>query len=142
MDGCLNITPLKIPRPSYLSFVDLAIIEEKQKEKLILAEAKEKYGDIPLEFVIIYKTKPTIGIAIEGGFNTRQPVPKIISIQRGGSAFESGLLRCGHLILEVNGRNLRGMSHCEAVKVIADAFQDTSSDQLNLIVSMDPEENS
>ena len=62
--------------------------------------------------------------------------------QRGGSAFESGLLRCGHLILEVNGRNLRGMSHCEAVKVIADAFQDTSSDQLNLIVSMDPQENS
>ena len=51
------------------------------QEKLILAEAKEKYGDIPLEFVIIYKTKPTIGIAIEGGFNTRQPVPKIISIQ-------------------------------------------------------------
>ena len=51
------------------------------QEKLILAEAKEKYGDIPLEFVIIYKTKPAIGIAIEGGFNTRQPVPKIISIQ-------------------------------------------------------------
>ena len=51
------------------------------QENLILAEAREKYGDIPLEFVIIYKTKPTIGIAIEGGFNTRQPVPKIISIQ-------------------------------------------------------------
>lgn len=31
MDGCLSITPLKIPRPSYLSFVDLAIIEEKEK---------------------------------------------------------------------------------------------------------------
>lgn len=36
MDGCLSITPLKIPRPSYLSFVDLAIIEEKEKVGLFM----------------------------------------------------------------------------------------------------------
>lgn len=36
------------------------------QEEAILADAKIKYGDIALEFVIIYKTKPTLGVAIEG----------------------------------------------------------------------------
>lgn len=51
------------------------------QEEAILADAKIKYGDIALEFVIIYKTKPTLGVAIEGGTNTRQPEPTVISIQ-------------------------------------------------------------
>lgn len=51
------------------------------QEEAILADAKIKYGDISLEFVIIYKTKPTLGVAIEGGINTRQPEPTVISIQ-------------------------------------------------------------
>lgn len=51
------------------------------QEEAILADAKIKYGDIALEFVIIYKTKPTLGVAIEGGINTRQPEPTVISIQ-------------------------------------------------------------
>lgn len=51
------------------------------QEESILADAKIKYGDVALEFVIIYKTKPTLGVAIEGGINTRQPEPTVISIQ-------------------------------------------------------------
>lgn len=51
------------------------------QEEAILADAKIKYGDIALEFVIIYKTKPTLGVAIEGGINTLQPEPTVISIQ-------------------------------------------------------------
>lgn len=51
------------------------------QEEAILADAKIKYGDIALEFVIIYKTKPTLGVAIEGGINTRQPEPTVIIIQ-------------------------------------------------------------
>lgn len=51
------------------------------QEEAILADAKIKYGDIALEFVIIYKTKPTLGVAIEGGINTWQPEPTVISIQ-------------------------------------------------------------
>ena len=31
--------------------------------------------------VTVYKKKPTLGIAIEGGANTRQPLPRIINIQ-------------------------------------------------------------
>lgn len=51
------------------------------QEEAILADAKIKYEDVALEFVIIYKTKPTLGVAIEGGINTRQPEPTVISIQ-------------------------------------------------------------
>lgn len=51
------------------------------QEEAILAAAKIRYGDIALEFVIIYKTKPTLGVAIEGGINTWQPEPTVISIQ-------------------------------------------------------------
>lgn len=51
------------------------------QEEAILADAKIKYGDIALEFVIIYKTKPTLGVAIEGGINTWQPEPTVITIQ-------------------------------------------------------------
>ncbi|XP_062610143.1 whirlin-like [Saccostrea cucullata] len=137
MDGCLDITPIKIPRPSYLSYVDLAVIEAKEKEESLLASAKKKYGDISLNLVMIYKTKPTLGVAIEGGHNTRQPIPKVISIQHGGSAFESGGLKCGHTILEVNGLSLFNVDHREAVRIIADAFQDPSTNSLYLLVSMD-----
>ncbi|XP_048730831.1 whirlin-like [Ostrea edulis] len=136
MDGCLDITPVKIPRPSYFSFVDLSIIEEAEKLDAVVASSKKRYGNIPLDFVIIYKTKPTLGIAIEGGLNTRQPIPKVISIQHGGSAFESGRLKCGHQILEVNGQKLCGVEHREIVKIIADAFQDVSTNRLNLLVTM------
>uniref|UniRef100_K1Q141 Tetraspanin-11 n=1 Tax=Magallana gigas TaxID=29159 RepID=K1Q141_MAGGI len=106
------------------------------QEEAILADAKIKYGDIALEFVIIYKTKPTLGVAIEGGINTRQPEPTVISIQRGGSAFESGRLKCGHTILEVNGQSLRGMEHRDAVKTIAEAFRDPSTNRLYLLVTV------
>lgn len=31
MDGCLNIEPVKIPRPQFYSHVDLAIMAKKEK---------------------------------------------------------------------------------------------------------------
>ena len=46
-----------------------------------IVDAKKKYGDIPLEIIPVYKTKPTLGMAIEGGANTRQPLPRVINIQ-------------------------------------------------------------
>lgn len=49
----------------------------------IKKKAAEKYGAIPLEVVYIYRSKPTLGVAIEGGANTRQPFPKVISVQVG-----------------------------------------------------------
>lgn len=59
----------------------MCVVDVDSQEEAILADAKIKYGDIGLEFVIIYKTKPTLGVAIEGGINTQQPEPTVISIQ-------------------------------------------------------------
>ncbi|XP_071309719.1 whirlin isoform X2 [Agelaius tricolor] len=46
----------------------------------------------------VSKSAPTLGIAIEGGANTRQPLPRIVTIQRGGSAHNCGKLKVGHVI--------------------------------------------
>ena len=54
------------------------------------------------------KCSSTLGIAIEGGANTKQPLPRIISIQPNGAAFQAGGLRIGQLIKEVDGIGLEG----------------------------------
>ena len=43
------------------------------------------YDDDPdgAEWITVHKTKPNLGIAVEGGAGTRQPLPKIIKIQVG-----------------------------------------------------------
>ncbi|ESO96047.1 hypothetical protein LOTGIDRAFT_116080, partial [Lottia gigantea] len=80
-------------------------------------------------------SKPTLGMAIEGGANTRQPIPRVINVQPGGSAFESGHLQVGHLILEVNRLTLIGMNHSEAAKTIAEAFKNKERDGMELLVT-------
>ena len=57
--------------------------------------------------VRIPKCCSSLGIAIEGGTNTLQPLPRIISIQPSGAAFQSDL-RVGQLISEVDGYKLTG----------------------------------
>jgi len=39
----------------------------------------------PMEVVTIYKTKPTLGFAIEGGANTKKPLPRVLNIQVGSA---------------------------------------------------------
>ena len=58
--------------------------------------------------VHVPKCSSTLGIAIEGGANTKQPLPRIISIQPNGAAFQAGGLRIGQLIREVDGISLEG----------------------------------
>ena len=43
------------------------------------------YDDNPegAEWIAVRKTKPNLGIAVEGGAGTRQPLPKVIKIQVG-----------------------------------------------------------
>ena len=67
-------------------------------------DAKKKYGDIPLEVIPVYKTKPTLGMAIEGGANTRQPLPRVINIQVGNSFvnFPAGLCRISWLSIALS----------------------------------------
>ncbi|XP_076436125.1 whirlin-like [Babylonia areolata] len=100
-----------------------------------LLAGRERYGDIPLGVVYIYRCKPTLGVAIEGGANTRQPLPRVVTIQPGGSAFESGGLRVGHVILEVNGVALAGRSHTEAAKLIAESFKTREHERMELLVT-------
>ncbi|KAM6048144.1 whirlin isoform 1-T1 [Chlamydotis macqueenii] len=83
----------------------------------------------------VSKSAPTLGIAIEGGANTRQPLPRIVTIQRGGSAHNCGKLKVGHVILEVNGTGLRGKEHREAACIIAEAFKLKEKDYIDFLVT-------
>ena len=57
--------------------------------------------------------------------------------QPGGSASESGGLRIGHVLLQVDGQSLEGLIHNDVAKTIATAFKDQSKHQMELIV-MEP----
>ncbi|CAL8297399.1 unnamed protein product [Gadus morhua 'NCC'] len=92
----------------------------------------------PSTLVRVMKNTSTLGIAIEGGANTRQPLPRIVTIQKGGSAHSGGQLRVGHVILEVNGVSMRGREHRDAARVIAEAFKNKDSDHLDFLVA-DPD---
>ncbi|XP_053137838.1 whirlin isoform X2 [Hemicordylus capensis] len=90
----------------------------------------------PMSHLIrVTKSAPTLGIAIEGGANTRQPLPRIVTIQRGGSAHNCGKLKVGHVILEVNGVALRGKEHREAARLIAEAFKTKDKDYVDFLVT-------
>ncbi|XP_055994477.1 whirlin isoform X2 [Sorex fumeus] len=85
--------------------------------------------------VRVTKSAATLGIAIEGGANTRQPMPRIVTIQRGGSAHNCGQLKVGHVILEVNGQPLRGKEHREAARIIAEAFKTKERSYIDFLVT-------
>ncbi|CAB1318657.1 unnamed protein product [Coregonus sp. 'balchen'] len=85
--------------------------------------------------VRVAKSASTLGIAIEGGANTRQPLPRIVTIQRGGSAYNCGQLRVGQVILEVNGVSLRGREHRDAARLIAEAFKTKERDHMDFLVT-------
>ncbi|KPP63828.1 hypothetical protein Z043_117878, partial [Scleropages formosus] len=85
--------------------------------------------------VRVARTASTLGIAIEGGANTRQPLPRIVTIQKGGSAYNCGQLRVGQVILEVNGISLRGREHQEAARLIAEAFKTKERDHIEFLVT-------
>uniref|UniRef100_A0A8C2ZZ60 Whirlin n=1 Tax=Cyclopterus lumpus TaxID=8103 RepID=A0A8C2ZZ60_CYCLU len=84
--------------------------------------------------VRVVKNANTLGIAIEGGANTRQPLPRIVTIQKGGSAHNCGQLKVGQVILEVNGISLRGREHKVAAQIIAEAFKIKEKDQIEFLV--------
>ncbi|CAL8327496.1 unnamed protein product [Boreogadus saida] len=87
------------------------------------------------QLVRVGKSATTLGIAIEGGANTRQPLPRIVTIQRGGSAHNCGQLRVGQVILEVNGVSLRGREHRDAARLIAEAFKNKERDHVDFLVT-------
>ncbi|XP_022105757.1 whirlin-like isoform X2 [Acanthaster planci] len=87
-----------------------------------------------IELISVRKTKPNLGIAVEGGAGTRQPLPKVIKVQYGGSAYHNSNLKVGHVILKVNGRSLHGLTHQQATRCIAEAFKNKTNDGINFLV--------
>ena len=59
----------------------------------------------------------------------------LFGFQPGGSAYESGGLKVGHVILEVNSECLVGLEHIAAAKTIAECFKNKTSDQMDLLVT-------
>uniref|UniRef100_A0A8C5WLT8 Whirlin n=1 Tax=Leptobrachium leishanense TaxID=445787 RepID=A0A8C5WLT8_9ANUR len=85
--------------------------------------------------VRVMKSAPTLGIAIEGGAKTRQPLPRIVTIQRGGSAHNCSKLKVGQVILEVNGISMQGKEHRDAARIIAEAFKTKEKDHMDFLVT-------
>ncbi|KAM8866036.1 whirlin-like isoform 1-T1 [Synchiropus picturatus] len=97
--------------------------------------ARQCVGKPPSSTLVrVMKNAPVLGVAIEGGANMQQPLPRIISIQKGGSAHACGQLRVGQVILEVDGISLSGCQHKEAAQIIAEAFKTKDKDYIDLLV--------
>ncbi|XP_049964252.1 whirlin-like [Schistocerca serialis cubense] len=84
--------------------------------------------------ITVKKTKPTLGIAIEGGANTKHPLPRIINIHENGAAFEAGGLEVGQLILEVDGQKVEGMQHQDVARLIAESFARRERSDIEFLV--------
>ncbi|KAK4317646.1 hypothetical protein Pmani_011268, partial [Petrolisthes manimaculis] len=97
---------------------------------LVVSDAEGRFR------VVVKKTPqhPTLGIAIEGGCNTKQKEIRVINIGSDGAALEAGGLRVGHLILAVDGHNLQGCSHEEAARLISSCWSSRTRGELVLIV--------
>ncbi|KAK2912112.1 hypothetical protein Q8A67_004245 [Cirrhinus molitorella] len=120
------------PRPGKPPFLQITA-DTRRAEALAHASAKQM-GIMEPSLVRVPKCASTLGIAVEGGANTRQPLPRIATIQKGGSAHVCGQLRVGQVILEVNGVSLKGMEHRDATRVIAEAFKTKDKDYVDFLI--------
>uniref|UniRef100_A0A8C5CQM6 PDZ domain containing 7a n=1 Tax=Gadus morhua TaxID=8049 RepID=A0A8C5CQM6_GADMO len=73
--------------------------------------------------VTISKIRPSLGISISGGIESRvQPVVKIEKIFPGGAASTSEFLKAGYELVSVDGESLQRVTHQHAVDAIRRAF--------------------
>ncbi|XP_063234680.1 whirlin-like [Bacillus rossius redtenbacheri] len=84
--------------------------------------------------ITVKKTKPILGIAIEGGADTKHPLPRIINIHENGAAFEAGGLEVGQLILEVDGQRVEGLQHQDVARLIAESFARRERQDIEFLV--------
>ncbi|XP_052758536.1 whirlin isoform X6 [Galleria mellonella] len=84
--------------------------------------------------ISVKKTKPILGIAIEGGANTKHPLPRIINIHEHGAAYEAGGLEVGQLILAVDGHRVEGMQHQDVARLIAESFAQRDKPEIEFLV--------
>ncbi|CAF3302745.1 unnamed protein product [Rotaria socialis] len=84
--------------------------------------------------ITIHKVRPTLGVAIEGGFQDRIPLPRIVYMQPDGCAYVSSGLRVGHVIIGLNGYSMKELLHKEAALFIASSFKDKNTSSMDLLV--------
>ncbi|KAK4878935.1 hypothetical protein RN001_007081 [Aquatica leii] len=84
--------------------------------------------------IIVKKTKPILGIAIEGGANTKHPLPRIININENGAAYSAGGLEVGQLILQVDGTRVEGLQHQDVARLIAESFARRDREEIEFLV--------
>lgn len=84
--------------------------------------------------ITVKKTKPILGIAIEGGANTKHPLPRIINIHEHGAAYEAGGLEVGQLILAVDGHRVEGLQHQDVARLIAESFAQREKPDIEFLV--------
>ncbi|XP_037297596.1 whirlin isoform X2 [Manduca sexta] len=84
--------------------------------------------------ITVQKTKPILGIAIEGGANTKHPLPRIINIHEHGAAYEAGGLEVGQLILAVDGHRVEGLQHQDVARLIAESFAQRDKPEIEFLV--------
>jgi hypothetical protein len=89
----------------------------------------------------VTKVNKKLGMAIDGGANTKQVAITIRQITPDGSAAVSGMgLKVGQQILQVNSRSLHGLSHSEVVSVIKTAFEGPINKTTITFIVLDPPE--
>ncbi|KAF5294051.1 hypothetical protein FQA39_LY13525 [Lamprigera yunnana] len=84
--------------------------------------------------ITVRKTKPILGIAIEGGANTKHPLPRIININENGAAYSAGGLEVGQLILQVDGTRVEGLQHQDVARLIAESFARRDREEIEFLV--------
>ncbi|KAF2353774.1 PDZ domain, partial [Trinorchestia longiramus] len=84
--------------------------------------------------VVVAKSRPNLGIAIEGGADTKQKIPRVINIAGNGAVFEAGGIRVGQLILAVDDQSLDGKSHEEAARLISSCWLSRSRPEMEFLM--------
>ncbi|KFO32297.1 PDZ domain-containing protein 7 [Fukomys damarensis] len=88
-----------------------------------------------LKTVTLSKMKPSLGISISGGIESKvQPMVKIEKIFPGGAAFLSGALQAGFELVAVDGENLEQVTHQRAVDTIRRAYRNKAQEPMQLVV--------
>ncbi|KAJ3610664.1 hypothetical protein NHX12_022756, partial [Muraenolepis orangiensis] len=87
--------------------------------------------------VTISKIRPSLGISISGGMESRvQPMVKIEKIFPGGAASTSEFLKAGYELVSVNGESLQRVTHQHAVDAIRRAFGNHGRNAMVFVVKV------
>nr|XP_061794390.1 PDZ domain-containing protein 7-like [Nerophis lumbriciformis] len=85
----------------------------------------------------ISKAKPSLGMSISGGIESRvQPIIKIDKVFPGGAASMNPALKAGYELLRVDDESLEGVTHRHAVAAIRRAFSNKAKDPMVLRVKI------